>query len=322
MLPEKNQAPCVLSHSPVPLKTPRSASIFGKNVTPIRLPIHEICMLWTAPPERPKYAIFDEFRRTLYRFCKKTSELRLNLMDVTGHKSGYQDAYDRNVESLHSVGLVLPRISDLADPPAKLAAKMAEIADTDPDAPDARNFFRVHWYNGTDRRSLVQVPEHVVLTEAITGPSLQRVFDHLNVDGDLNARAFVAATGSAGTLAAADHLKQSLGTQTGVIEAIACPNLHYNGYREHNIQGIGDKHVPLTHNVMGSDFVIDVSDASCDSLILVFNTTAGRAYRSEHGGLSQDKSAHLATLVFPPLQTSLVLSNTPSSKTLTPKMSL
>lgn len=132
-----------------------------------------------------------------------------------------QDAYDRNVESLHSVGLVLPRISDLADPPAKLAAKMVEIADADPDVSDARNLFRVHWYNGTDRSSLVQVPEHVVLTEAITGPSLQRVFDHLNVDGDLNARAFVAATGSAGTLAAADHLKQSLGTQTGVIEAIA-----------------------------------------------------------------------------------------------------
>ena len=36
-----------------------------------------------------------------------------------------QDAYDRNVEQLRSVDLVLPRISDLADPPARLAGKMA-----------------------------------------------------------------------------------------------------------------------------------------------------------------------------------------------------
>lgn len=50
-----------------------------------------------------------------------------------------------------------------------MAAKMAEIADADPDAPDARNFFHVHWHNGTDRHSFVQVPEHVILPEAITG---------------------------------------------------------------------------------------------------------------------------------------------------------
>ena len=32
--------------------------------------------------------------------------------------------------------------------------------------------------------------------------------------------------------------------------------LLYSGYGEHNIQGIGDKHVPLIHNVMNTDFVI------------------------------------------------------------------
>ncbi|MFT5631083.1 MAG: cysteine synthase A [Gammaproteobacteria bacterium] len=62
-----------------------------------------------------------------------------------------QAAYDRNVQSLHGVGLALPRISDLADPPAKLAGKMVEISKADPDAPDARNLFRVHWHNGADR---------------------------------------------------------------------------------------------------------------------------------------------------------------------------
>lgn len=346
-----------------------------------------------------------------------------------------QDAYDRNVERLHNIGLVLPRISDLADPPANLTAKMAEISDADPDAPDMRNLFRVHWHNGEDRRSLVPVPEHIVLPESltgvkakivvalgnrfpminthkvlaaygcliprlmsgtfdttrhravwpstgnycrggvaiatllgcrsvavlpegmskerfdwlnlwlddpdsiyrtpgtesnvkeiydacheleknpenlilnqfseygnyiihrsVTGPALQRIFDHLNIDGGLNARAFVAATGSAGTLAAGDYLKQALGSQTGVIEALECPTLLYNGYGEHNIQGIGDKHVPLIHNVMGTDFVMGVSDSACDGLNLVFNTSAGRAYLSDHRGLEQQQIAALGDL--------------------------
>ena len=35
-----------------------------------------------------------------------------------------------------------------------------------------------------------------------------------------------------------------------------------NGYGEHNIQGIGDKHIPLIHNVMNTDVVVGVSDRS------------------------------------------------------------
>ena len=27
-----------------------------------------------------------------------------------------------------------------------------------------------------------------------------------------------------------------------------------NGFGEHNIQGIGDKHIPLIHNVMNTDY--------------------------------------------------------------------
>lgn len=343
-----------------------------------------------------------------------------------------QDAYDRNVEKLQSAGVILPKISELADPVAHLSAKADEIADADAGASDPRNLFRVHWHNTADRRGLAQVPEHVVLPEAltgvkakivvalgnrfpminthkvlaaygcliprlmsgtfdatrhravwpstgnycrggvaiatllgcrsvavlpegmskerfdwlnrwladpndiyrtpgtesnvkeiydachtlakdpenlilnqfaeygnyiihraVTGPAIGRVFDHVNAGGNMTARAFVAATGSAGTLAAGDHLKQALGTQTGVIEALECPTLLYNGYGEHNIQGIGDKHVPLIHNVMGTDFVIGVSDRACDGLNLVFNTAPGRKYLSEHKGLGQEILASL-----------------------------
>ena len=56
--------------------------------------------------------------------------------------------------------------------------------------------------------------------------------------------AFVSASGSAGTLAAGDHLKQKLGARIVAVEAAECPTLLYNGFGEHNIQGIGDKHVP------------------------------------------------------------------------------
>ena len=50
-----------------------------------------------------------------------------------------------------------------------------------------------------------------------------------------------------------------------------------NGYGEHNIQGIGDKHIPFIHNVMNTDVVIGVSDRSTDSLNLLFNSEVGKA---------------------------------------------
>ena len=59
-----------------------------------------------------------------------------------------------------------------------------------------------------------------------------------------------------------------------------------NGYGEHNIQGIGDKHIPLIHNVMNTDVVIGVSDRVTDQLNLLFGSEAGRNYlaRSAQAG--------------------------------------
>jgi hypothetical protein len=51
-----------------------------------------------------------------------------------------------------------------------------------------------------------------------------------------------------------------------------------NGYGEHNIQGIGDKHIPLIHNVMNTDVVIGVSDAATDALNQLFGSDVGRRY--------------------------------------------
>ncbi len=70
-----------------------------------------------------------------------------------------------------------------------------------------------------------------------------------------------------------------------MVEALECPTLLKNGYGEHNIQGIGDKHVPLIHNVMNTDFVVDVSDKATDNLNLVFNTQVGKDYLIKKLGL-------------------------------------
>ncbi|MGD0082143.1 MAG: pyridoxal-phosphate dependent enzyme [Acidimicrobiales bacterium] len=112
-----------------------------------------------------------------------------------------------------------------------------------------------------------------------TGAAIERVFTDLAGDDDgVQLRAFVSATGSAGTIAAGDYLKQRLGTKIGAVEALECPTMSCNGFGEHNIQGIGDKHIPLIHNVMNSDFVVAVSDQATDHLNVLFNTEVGRRY--------------------------------------------
>jgi hypothetical protein len=90
--------------------------------------------------------------------------------------------------------------------------------------------------------------------------------------------AFVSATGSAGTIAAGDYLKQQRGSKTVAVEATECPTMLENGYGEHNIQGIGDKHIPLIHNVMNTDVVVGVSDRATDALNQLFGSNAGRGY--------------------------------------------
>jgi cysteine synthase len=327
-----------------------------------------------------------------------------------------ETALDRAVRRFADQGIRLPTFAQLADPrllPRELTEALGTV---DPDAADPRNLFRVHWYNGADRRSLVEVPEHLEVPPELSGvdarivlllgnrfpmirahkvlaayaclvprlveggfdPTTQRAIwpstgnyarggvaisrimgcrgvavlpegmsrerfewlaawtsdpddvvrtpgtesnvkeiydachelaaDHRNVVvnqfseyanhvahatvtaaavADVHRHvtasrpgrlaAFVAATGSAGTLGAGDVLKAEHGAALVAVEALECPTLLCNGYGAHNIQGIGDKHVPLIHNVMNTDVVTAVSDRTTDSLNVLFNTPSGRA---------------------------------------------
>jgi hypothetical protein len=113
-----------------------------------------------------------------------------------------------------------------------------------------------------------------------TGRAIERIFASLSAENsqELRLRAFVAATGSAGTIGAGDYLKEHLGAAIVAVEALECPTMLNNGFGEHNIQGIGDKHIPLIHNVMNTDVVIAVSDAASDGLNLLFGEEVGRNY--------------------------------------------
>ena len=128
-----------------------------------------------------------------------------------------------------------------------------------------------------------------------TGLALERVFEHVaDTSPGLRLAGYVSASGSSGTLGAGDYLKERHGARIAVVEAVECPTLLNNGYGEHNIQGIGDKHVPLIHNVMNTDLVIGVTDKATDGLNAVFNTEAGRGYLARRLGVAEDVLAALA----------------------------
>jgi cysteine synthase len=128
----------------------------------------------------------------------------------------------------------------------------------------------------------------------VTGRALGHLFDTIAAThAGLRLAAFVSATGSAGTIGAGDRLKDEYGTRIVAVEALECPTMLANGFGEHNIQGIGDKHIPLIHNVMNTDVVAAVSDRATDQLQVMFNSEEGLGYLSDRRLVPQ---AVLATL--------------------------
>ena len=131
----------------------------------------------------------------------------------------------------------------------------------------------------------------------VTGGAIERVFRSLLArEPTLRLRAFVSATGSAGTIGAGDYLKERLGSLIVAAEALECPTMLANGFGEHNIQGIGDKHVPLIHNVLNTDVVLAVSDRATDRLGVLFGTDIGREHLSSRHGVPEGVLNELPSL--------------------------
>lgn len=114
----------------------------------------------------------------------------------------------------------------------------------------------------------------------VTANAIAEVFERLRgAQSKLNLAGFVSSTGSAGTIAAGDYLKQKYSSvKIAATEALQCPTLLFNGFGSHRIEGIGDKHVPWIHNVRNTDLVIDVDDNDCIELIRLFNEEKGKEY--------------------------------------------
>ncbi|GAB4503146.1 MAG: pyridoxal-phosphate dependent enzyme [Anaerolineales bacterium] len=97
-------------------------------------------------------------------------------------------------------------------------------------------------------------------------------------------RGMASATGSAGTIASGDYMKQVFpGSVIVASEALQCPTLLENGFGAHRIEGIGDKHVPWIHNVKNTDMVVAIDDNAVVSLARLFNEKAGREYLVKMG---------------------------------------
>jgi len=117
----------------------------------------------------------------------------------------------------------------------------------------------------------------------VTGSAIQEVIEAALGPNDRYV-GYSVTTGSAGTIGAGDYLKQAYPTSViAAGEAVQCPTILYNGFGEHRIEGIGDKHVPWVHNARNTDLAIGLDDEASVSLIRLFNEPAGISYLVDQG---------------------------------------
>jgi len=117
----------------------------------------------------------------------------------------------------------------------------------------------------------------------VTGPALDDAFKALALKNE-RAAAYVSATGSAGTIAAGDYMKNLYPSLKIVAsEALQCPTLYMNGFGEHRIEGIGDKHIPWVHNVRNTDAVAAIDDEDSMRVLRLFNEDKGKDFLGSLG---------------------------------------
>ncbi len=117
----------------------------------------------------------------------------------------------------------------------------------------------------------------------ITGHAMEELVKQIAGPKD-EYRGMVSATGSAGTIASGDYMKQVFPASfIAASEAVQCPTLYENGFGAHRIEGIGDKHVPWIHHAANTDYVVAIDDNAVVNLARLFNEPEGRAHLVESG---------------------------------------
>jgi cysteine synthase len=117
----------------------------------------------------------------------------------------------------------------------------------------------------------------------ITGHAMEEVI--LKAAGPKDTfRGVALTTGSAGTIASGDYLKQKFpGSKIIASEALQCPTLLNNGFGAHRIEGIGDKHVPWIHNIKNTDMIVAIDDNAVVNIMRLFNEPVGKKYLVKKG---------------------------------------
>ncbi len=120
---------------------------------------------------------------------------------------------------------------------------------------------------------------------AVTGPAMEEVFKAEKKEQQRFTALFLTQ-GSAGTIACGDYLREKFpAVKICAGEALQCPTLLFNGYGAHDIEGIGDKHVPWIFNIKNIDMVAGIDDGPTLRLMRLFNEPEGRRFLKEEKGV-------------------------------------
>jgi cysteine synthase len=123
---------------------------------------------------------------------------------------------------------------------------------------------------------------------AVTGTAMEEIFNQNKKENDRFSGVFLTQ-GSAGTLGSTDYLREKFpNVKVCAGEALQCPTLLENGYGEHRIEGIGDKHVPWIHNIKNMDLVGGIDDNANIRIMRLFNEEAGHKYLKENLGIDPE----------------------------------
>ncbi|MFW9932301.1 MAG: pyridoxal-5-phosphate-dependent protein subunit beta [Candidatus Thorarchaeota archaeon] len=129
----------------------------------------------------------------------------------------------------------------------------------------------------------------------VTGNAMKEVLE--KELGNDTYQGVCLTTGSAGTIASADFMKQAYPySRVAAGEAVQCPTLWLNGYGGHRIEGIGDKHVPWIHNVKNTDMIIAIDDNDPMNIIRLFNEPSGQRFLIDEIGVDEELVSKLPLL--------------------------
>ncbi len=124
---------------------------------------------------------------------------------------------------------------------------------------------------------------NVMWHHEVTGNAAEEVLKKYMKPGD-NFAGGVFSSGSGGTMACGYYLKTKFPkSKLGVAEALQCPTLLNNGFGDHRIEGIGDKHVPWIHDTKNTDMVIATDDEVTMRMLRLFNEPVGRKVLNSYG---------------------------------------